>query len=43
MTFGQRVRELRHAKEWSLRDLAEKVDVGFTYLSRWRERASELW
>jgi transcriptional regulator with XRE-family HTH domain len=34
MTFGQRVRELRHAKGWSLRDLAEKVDVGFTYLSR---------
>ena len=34
MTFGQRVRELRHAKEWSLRDLAEKVEVGFTYLSR---------
>lgn len=33
-TFGKRVRELRHAKEWSLRDLAEKVDVGFTYLSR---------
>jgi transcriptional regulator with XRE-family HTH domain len=34
MTFGQRVRELRHAKEWSLRDLAAKVDIGFTYLSR---------
>lgn len=34
MTFGQKVRELRHAKEWSLRDLAAKVDVGFTYLSR---------
>ncbi len=34
MTFGQRVRELRHAKEWSLRDLAQKVEVGFTYLSR---------
>ncbi len=34
MTFGQRDRELRHAKEWSLRDLAQKVDVGFTYLSR---------
>ncbi len=34
MTFGQRVRELRHAKEWSLRDLAARVDVGFTYLSR---------
>ena len=33
-TFGERVRELRHAKEWSLRDLAEKVGVGFTYLSR---------
>lgn len=34
MRFGERVRELRHAKGWSLRDLAEKVDVGFTYLSR---------
>lgn len=34
MTFGNRVRELRHAKEWSLRVLAAKVDVGFTYLSR---------
>jgi len=34
MTFGERVRQLRHAKEWSLRDLAAKVDVGFTYLSR---------
>lgn len=33
-TFGQRVRQLRHAKGWSLRDLAEKVGVGFTYLSR---------
>ena len=33
-TFGKRVRQLRHAKEWSLRDLAEKVGVGFTYLSR---------
>jgi transcriptional regulator with XRE-family HTH domain len=33
-TFGERVRELRHAKDWSLRDLAEKVGVGFTYLSR---------
>lgn len=33
-TFGKRIRELRHAKEWSLRDLAEKVGVGFTYLSR---------
>ncbi len=34
MTFGGRVRELRHAKDWSLRDLAERVCVGFTYLSR---------
>jgi transcriptional regulator with XRE-family HTH domain len=34
MNFGQRVRELRHQKGWSLRDLAAKVDVGFTYLSR---------
>lgn len=33
-TFGERVRELRHAKDWSLRDLAQKVGVGFTYLSR---------
>ena len=34
MTFGERVRYLRHAKDWSLRDLAGKVGVGFTYLSR---------
>jgi transcriptional regulator with XRE-family HTH domain len=34
MTFGMRVRQLRHEKEWSLRDLAANVDVGFTYLSR---------
>jgi transcriptional regulator with XRE-family HTH domain len=34
MTFGTTVRQLRHAKGWSLRVLAEKVDVGFTYLSR---------
>lgn len=34
MKFGQRVRELRHEKGWSLRDLATKVAVGFTYLSR---------
>lgn len=33
-TFGERVRQLRRAKEWSLRDLAERVGVGFTYLSR---------
>lgn len=34
MMFGKRVRHLRHAKGWSLRDLAGKVGVGFTYLSR---------
>jgi len=34
MRFGNRVRELRKAKGWSLRDLAAKVGVGFTYLSR---------
>ena len=32
-TFGKRVRQLRHAKGWSLRDLAERVNVGFTYLN----------
>lgn len=34
MTFGDRVRELRQKKGWTLRDLGEKVGVGFTYLSR---------
>ena len=34
MKFGDRVRALRKAKGWSLRVLAEKVEVGFTYLSR---------
>ena len=32
--FGQRVRQLRLAKGMSLRDLAPKVGVGFTYLSK---------
>lgn len=32
--FGQRVRHLRLAKGLSLRDLAPKVGVGFTYLSK---------
>lgn len=36
MTFGKRIRELRHAKELSFGELAAKVDVGFTYLSRVR-------
>ncbi len=34
MTFGQKVRELRQAKQLTLRDLAAKVGVGFTYLSK---------
>ncbi len=34
MTFGERVRELRQTKGLTLRDLAEKVGVGFTYLSK---------
>jgi transcriptional regulator with XRE-family HTH domain len=34
MTFGERVRELRHAKGLTLRDLAPRVGVGFTYISK---------
>jgi transcriptional regulator with XRE-family HTH domain len=34
MTFGQRLQELRKAKGYTLRDLAAKVGVGFTYLSK---------
>jgi transcriptional regulator with XRE-family HTH domain len=34
MTFGERVRELRRSRGLTLRELAPKVGVGFTYLSR---------
>jgi transcriptional regulator with XRE-family HTH domain len=34
MRFGQRLRELRKGKGLTLRDLATKVGVGFTYLSK---------
>src|SRR3954467_12750126 len=34
MVFGQRVRELRRAKRLTLRALAKKVQVNFTYLSK---------
>lgn len=34
MTFGQRLRELRKHLGLSQRDLAEKVDMDFTYLSK---------
>ena len=34
MTFGERVRELCKAKNLTLRDVAGKVDINFTYLSK---------
>jgi len=34
MTFGETVRQLRHAKQLTLRDLADRVGVGFTYISK---------
>jgi len=34
MNFGQRVRELRQAKRLTLRDLAKRVKVNYTYLSK---------
>ncbi len=34
MTFGETVRQLRHAKQLTLRDLAKRVGVGFTYISK---------
>lgn len=34
MQFGERVRELRLAKNLTLRDLAGKVGVDFTYISK---------
>ena len=34
MTFGNRIRELRQAKSLTLRDVAKRVKVTFTYLSK---------
>ncbi len=34
MTFGERIRQLRKAKDLSQRDLASKVKVNFTYISK---------
>jgi transcriptional regulator with XRE-family HTH domain len=34
MTFGERVRDLRKAKDLSQRELAEIIGVNFTYLSK---------
>lgn len=34
MNFGEKIRELRKAKNLTLRELAVKVKVNFTYLSK---------
>lgn len=34
MTFGQKIRQLRKAQPLSQRDLAERVRVSFTYISK---------
>ncbi len=34
MTFGETIRELRQAKQLTPRDLAAKVGVGITYISK---------
>jgi len=34
MTFGERIRELRKAKNLTLRDVAKKAKVNFTYISK---------
>lgn len=34
MKFGERIRQLRQAKQLSLRQLAPQVGVGYAYLSR---------
>jgi HTH-type transcriptional regulator, competence development regulator len=34
MLFGERLHQLRKAKGYTLRDLAAKVGVGFTYISK---------
>ncbi len=34
MTLGERLRELRKNKDWTLRDVAAMVDINFTYLSK---------
>lgn len=34
MSLGQRLRQLRNENGLTLRELASKVDVGFTYLSK---------
>lgn len=34
MTFGERIRNLRLQKDMAQRDLAELIDIDFTYLSK---------
>lgn len=33
-TLGSRIRTLRKQKKWTQRELAERIDVDFTYLSK---------
>ena len=33
-TFGERIRDLRTAKNLTQRELADKVEINFTYLSK---------
>ena len=35
MKLGQRLKELRKQKQYTLRELAERVDVGFTFLNNY--------
>jgi len=34
MTFGDRIRDLRKAKNLTQRELADKIEINFTYLSK---------
>jgi len=42
VTFGQRLRELRKAKDITQRDLADIVGVSFTYLSKIENSAMKI-
>ena len=43
MTFGERVRELRKGKNLTLRELAAKLKVNFTYLSKIENQKLSVW
>jgi len=34
ITFGQKIRELRKERRWTQRELAEKLNVDFSYISK---------